>query len=465
MDNNFINSLLNNTFVLECPKIILSPLEPTVNKETYQGPGEIKLNKEGQLRFKIYCSGQVPLHEIFVFRTKPGELIKSTEYYTLTAYGLGAIKWTAERILKDINAGSPASDGYVVHGSIGQLVNEDILPPQITKKTIHYIFRGTMDFPCNRSVIKKTEIEKEERFVSIARSIAGFKSCGMEFKLSQKEGYTSLSVNCDDDIEISNDLIIKITGALQFVLSHSLSWLILETNQQQVKKTLIRPDLGGAEKTRIPPPVPFNQCNDLNSIWKLFDKFLSHNISATDSAWKSTYFHIHSIIEAGTASMEAEALTLGVAIEGILKTDFTELALPDNDFIEEIKLLIKILSKSDFSNNFKKRVPNKINSLRTPSAIDRLLELYKRGLIDKSLIEAWNKIRHSSVHADNPDYTDFQKFLNKRGSLIVLYYQLIFLSVGYTGEYCDYSTIGYPTRVFDKFYEKSGETMAINNPV
>jgi len=54
---------------------------------------------------------------------------------------------------------------------------------------------------------------------------------------------------------------------------------------------------------------------------------------------------------------------------------------------------------------------------------------------------------------DEPDYDDIQKYLDLHKSVLVLFYQLIFLAVGYTENFTDYSKYGFPLKPFDKKME------------
>ena len=66
----------------------------------------------------------------------------------------------------------------------------------------------------------------------------------------------------------------------------------------------------------------------------------------------------------------------------------------------------------------------------------------------------WARINDGSFgykfHADSPRSIDLQTYINLCDSILVLFYQLIFLVIGYTGYYTDYSTYHYPNKKFDK---------------
>lgn len=63
--------------------------------------------------------------------------------------------------------------------------------------------------------------------------------------------------------------------------------------------------------------------------------------------------------------------------------------------------------------------------------------------------KAWVSLRNLSAHADKfqgneIDFSKIQKALNNMHTCLALLYRLIFKHVKYTGEYTDYSIIGWP---------------------
>jgi hypothetical protein len=92
---------------------------------------------------------------------------------------------------------------------------------------------------------------------------------------------------------------------------------------------------------------------------------------------------------------------------------------------------------------------NLIGVLNQVRAKDKLYELHKSGHIEKKLINVWDDVRNKSAHG-TLSCMNIQKCFDNLNCLIVLFYQLIFLLVGYTGKYTDYSSQGFPEILFEK---------------
>ena len=443
MDDKLVESILNKSFEIICSEISLSNSDGV----KYSGPGEIKINEEGDLTYKIFCTGQVPYHEVFSsFNAKPGQIIDDSEFYLLNAKDLAGNIWSANRIMKHINGGQ---EGYVVLGKIDELLLDKSLSIKFPNYFAKIIYPGKVDFPCNTPTEVKTKIGGKERGFSGSRNVSKFKACGYEFELQKNPDYFSVEFYSDKK-PIPLSLISQVTETLFFIFAHSLSWAILEITEGQNQKLYLRCPLKEAKASRIQGPIPLNHLGRLNSIWILFDKYLSYLLSLTEESWKRIVYYTHSVIVSGLSTIEAEALTLAVSIEGILKKEFSDIILPSVSFIEEVVMLKDFIVRSDITEELKNRLTGSLNTMSQPSAKDRLRALNERGLLEKDLIRAWDKIRHSLAHGDEPDYTDFQAFLDYRGAVIVLYYKLIFLVIGYQGEYCDYGIHGYPMKIYDK---------------
>jgi hypothetical protein len=88
--------------------------------------------------------------------------------------------------------------------------------------------------------------------------------------------------------------------------------------------------------------------------------------------------------------------------------------------------------------------------MRASRAKDKLLAVQKAGAIRLELVRAWENTRHPSVHADGFDKTAIDKIYRNFQSALTLFNELVFLVVRYTGQYSDFSVVGWPLRTFEK---------------
>jgi len=86
--------------------------------------------------------------------------------------------------------------------------------------------------------------------------------------------------------------------------------------------------------------------------------------------------------------------------------------------------------------------------------VDKLYKLADDKLIEARLIKDWENLRHRMIHGERIQTENLQEYLNKYYSTLTLFYQLIFLKIGYTGRYTDYSVSNWPLKEFNKTLTK-----------
>jgi hypothetical protein len=82
----------------------------------------------------------------------------------------------------------------------------------------------------------------------------------------------------------------------------------------------------------------------------------------------------------------------------------------------------------------------------TPRPKDKLMSLVNAGLMRRELMTAWAVVRNSTVHAADFKPTKTAKIFHNYQSALTLLNELIFLIIGYVGQYTDYSVVGWPER-------------------
>jgi len=150
------------------------------------------------------------------------------------------------------------------------------------------------------------------------------------------------------------------------------------------------------------------------------------------------------------SSIEAQALTIGVAVEAILKAEYAQYGMPDETFLSELKSLGELIEQQQFKSNIGKRVSGVLGNMAGSSAEDKMKALIHRGLITDHHKAAWKKIRHSAAHAEYLNPESLQEHFTLCNQVLALAYLLIFGAIGYEGEYTDYGDVGWPTRAYRK---------------
>jgi hypothetical protein len=88
--------------------------------------------------------------------------------------------------------------------------------------------------------------------------------------------------------------------------------------------------------------------------------------------------------------------------------------------------------------------------MKSVRAKDRLRNLMDKGLLDKKLVDAWNKVRNKAAHGyvlEPEEFVENQKLSNQ---VTVLFNHLVFLTIGYVGKYTDYSEDGWIKKDYNR---------------
>ncbi len=447
MDDKRLDSILNNDFVLDCTRIVLTQILPTEHDSDgiiFSGPGTISQDGDGQFFAKVFCSGKPPKSErMKVNRIAPGKIIDDSELYALSATDIEGISWQADQILPNITG--HINGDYLVQGHFGKLSCVNQISGPIKKNHLLMNFMGDIEIPCNKVTSSKDYVGEEKRGHIISRNVASFFSCGLEFEMIKKDKWLTVSVTSDSIIK--DTLITRVTEALQFVLGRSFPGHVIEVTQEGMRKTYIKPPYELEEKFRTIPPIKISIVD--HGTWVLFDKYLNHFINYEEERWHPTYGIIHSVIQSSSTSVEAQALTVAVAVEGLLKREFSDIVFSDKATKDQIAVARKLIPDLGID-NIKDRLLGALNGMSNVSATEQLYELKNRCLIEEKLIKRWKKLRNTFVHGHELDYQDIQKYLDLHKSVLVLFYHLIFLAVGYTGNFTDYSEYRFPLKPFEK---------------
>jgi hypothetical protein len=144
--------------------------------------------------------------------------------------------------------------------------------------------------------------------------------------------------------------------------------------------------------------------------------------------------------------VNAEALTLTVAIESLLGTVFPSLGRPSPKDIAAIREAQAYLREWNGDESIKNRIAGSVGQLMQPRALDRMRGLAAKGAITDGQWKAWQRLRNPSAHSylsPSMPTTEFIKLIQK---VEVLFYHLVFYAIGYKGPYMDFASPGWPLR-------------------
>ena len=447
MDQNEIKSIIENKFTIDCPSIKLVPQSSDSSLRLHEGSGFINQNQDGSFSLKMYTMEELSLEDVLHPRGNsiPGEIIDEKHYYQLLARDISGREWESKWVLPDIHAGL-GGNGNVICANIKEFF---CLSSVNSKKDIHHVsiyFPGEIEIPCNKCTDEEKIVDGEKRFFSRSLNLAKFNSCDFGFEIKKETDCLKLDAYSIAQ-EINDTHIMRFVESLQFILARTLSWSIAELTEGKIKKIRVRSCQKNSKQSRMGSPVHMD--GPFSHVWSLFDKYLNHVMGYEDkSSWHSVSGWVHAVIESGSVSLNTEALVLSVAIEGLLKEEFKHLRFGNSELDIQIKDAKSIIQESTLNPSFKERLYGSFDAMSQARAKDLLHILKERNLIDVKLMAEYGKLRNPSAHGEI-GIPNIQEYLDRCSCALMLFYQLIFLAIGYKGKYIDYSLRGFPMKEFN----------------
>jgi len=410
----------------------------------------------------MFCIGDVSSLDVFPrLDWKAGELIHEKYYYHLTANDINGRQWEAKWIVPDIHA-RQETNGYIVNAGIRELSYSSDLADEVTAYSAVIYFPGDISIPFNTPVTVEKIVDAQKRSSSISLNIAKFSACGIEFEVEKEVGW--LALNALSTTAIDSALVMRLIESLQFVLGKSLSWSIIDLIHGKTRRVRVRSFQKNVDKSRAQPPIHFQQVDRLNKVWSLFDRYLSYTKKYDDERWHPIFRWIHAVIESGYSSLDTESLILSVAIEGLLR-EFKNLNYGNAELKNQIKKVNCLIRESNLEGGFKNRIFGLLGNMLKPRAKDLLHILKDKNLLDSRLVEEYDKLRNSSAHGELADSSKFQEHLDRCYAVLVLFYHILFLVIGYSGPYTDYSMRGFPEKEFRMAEQRDCSESVIKRPL
>jgi hypothetical protein len=447
-----IVSLKQGTFELDCQQIdLVQNIVP--NPKSYHGPGTIRENDKGELTVKIHTTS---VQHTDMFQNLRGQLagqsgtiVEEGEYFTLTARDYGNHLWTARRILP--RSSWHAAGLVMTKGSLdfieraGPLDGDNIIAP-------HYLrlhFFDSVAIPCTAH--KDLGVVDHD---SGQRNFAEFRVANLDFKMFRLAD--EFVVHVTSEQSFSEFLETNILEALQFILARSLRPRVVVRGQNGTISTQLWSAGWKCGRTRLDPPIEPGRPESNASSWRLFGQYLEYVIRVgTSDFWHPCSAHLHNACEASANSMEAWAVGMSVAVEGISTLlNANVLSCEEKADVARLRKLVKIWTKCRrWRQPLVDRALGLLSQLDNARVKDRLAPLEASGKVDAAHVKSWSLLRNRGVHARHFDplkvsMAELQGVLSLLTATTVLMYHITFHLIGCEGECTDYSTINFPTKQY-----------------
>jgi hypothetical protein len=184
--------------------------------------------------------------------------------------------------------------------------------------------------------------------------------------------------------------------------------------------------------------------------WQLFEAYLAFVLPDAGAYWHTCSNHLHNACEASANALDAWAIGLGVAVEGVAGLLPKELDPALKTKLEALRDFVnaQVTGNEDHS-EFAPRIGGMMNGLTTIRAVDRMNALAANGGTLPALVKDWTALRNRGVHPTksgvDPSQIDHQKLVDQVHHVTALMYHIVFALIGYKGP-CTYAEHGFPER-------------------
>lgn len=442
--DKIITELKAGLLDFDCQKMSLTQCKK--DGASFEGKGYIRLSEKGVLTFKIYASAVLNTDKYkflrMLFEQKPGKIYSDDDFYELIVVAQNGTRWTAKRILPECHW---SIDGtVVVKGTLASLVTESATEGSNAYVRIHFF--DDVEVPL--TLVTKTESEGVEHY---RRDKAKFAAIGCEFEVRKRSG--EIVIEARSDQPCLEFLHLRIQEALHYLVAKPVAWRARIEQQDKQVRLEIASAMPKSANTKLSPPISEGSVGFFENGWKLFALYLKYVVDLSwGTYWSSCTYHIHNACEASANSIDAWAVGVSVAVEGIASL------LPDNFDTEQRERLAAlqqslrtfIADHEEFS-EFAPRMDGLIGMLGTERVKDKLLRLALSGHIDPRYIKSWGKLRNRQVHPKITNLKkmatgDVQELLDLIQQAEVLMWQITFYLIGYSGKYSDSGADGLPSK-------------------
>ncbi len=439
---------------LDCPRMTVKSRKKQ-SPETFYGAGRIFFTPDGLLTFECFSHrSRNPQDWQFGFPVPAGKIIPDSQFYNVQAMDCFGHQWNSLRTIPRIHR---TADGRaILRGEIDEISTTSDIPSNVKFSgcLLNFWIFDEFEIPTNRLTKMIRSISRTK-----VRSRSGswnsweFTSNKIRYLLI-KESDERLAIRIRSKTpSFPPGFERRVIEAFHLTLGRPINWMAMRL--QEGRKIEVRIRKKTSVRGKITPPlpprnikVPGSKKRTPNFHRKLFHCFMKHTLKSEEYR-HPIWGQLNAIMEAsGSSFIDAKALTLTVAIESILGTEFPYLGEPGKIIGSMIDDLRDYVQSWEGDSSVKNRLLGMISNFGSSSASDKMRELVNRKAITEDQFKAWKKLRNPTAHSYLQTGIPTIEMVDLLQSCEVLFFHLIFYSIGYEGPYLDFSTTGWPLKKY-----------------
>lgn len=449
-DDDFKNAFLSGKLVIDCTEIKLTQHD-TDHPRIYIAPGFMEVSPQDGVKIRMVCKREAnDRYNPFAMKyseVEAGVLLSKKYFYKLEVTDVYGNLWTNEEV--DIN-----EHHYPESISIDVACKEiqTVSFTEFKKTYANFIFKEDLEFPINtkesRKITKYMWSLGGDSWTLSTGIMSGINIFYDPRKYDAGEKYVDFFAQYEDGVNPIIHFEDRLLESIRFCIAKFVHPIMSSVCVDGEIRIILRKD--STKHGFIKKPVPA-EYRESDHFYKLFECYFNYACNPKWGKGKSPVsIQMTTLFSLENTYFETQILLLSIAIEGILKVDFfKDIVKPNTDTLESLKKIknhLMTLEKSELLN----RAINSVTNLGSISTSDKLYCLRDIGVLSEDEIKSWKSIRHSSAHgAFDMSGKDFQEYHDKSFKLITVIYKLIFMCIGYSGKYNNYSTRGWSVADFD----------------
>jgi hypothetical protein len=435
LNQNEVNEVIENRYHIDAMEMIL--VRRGNPDDFFRGAGYVRQTPEGNIEYTIYDQTRVP--EIGQYLSSGlGVVIPDEQFYDLEIRDWKGRTWRGEQTLP-ATSGIGEEKGVVCRGSLDEI---ECYETSSFNDELWLFLPGEFNIPVNTGTgIVETKLEGE--FHRFDPNIWLINSEDYQIVITKVSGGIEVKVT-PVEIGLPEYFDMRLEESLWFTLALPIQWKLRESQRKGTCQFRIRSARSNFPSPRLKPPLQPSFNNHVDEIGEILTRYLRYVLPYNKPLYHPVSAIIRRTLRASAISIEAEALTLSVAIESIVRREFSELGKPKPVAISAMDSAIAHVDTWTGDEDMKRRVIKAINGWKGANAREILKQLVESGVILEQHHEAWNAIRHPIVHGRKSniswDELRLQCDLTYMGLI-----RIIFKVLGYVGPYTDRALSGWPT--------------------
>jgi hypothetical protein len=435
LNQNEVNEVIENRYHIDAMEMTL--VRRGNPDDIFRGAGYVRQTPEGNIEYTIYDLSRVT--EFGQYLSSPlGATIPNEQYYDLEIRDCKGRSWRGERTLPS-TSGVGGEKGAVCQGNLYEI---ECYETASYDDELWLFLPGEFNIPMNTgtSIIER---KLESEFHRFDPNIWLINSEDYQIVITKVSGGIEVKVAPVEN-GLPEYLDMRLEESLWFTLALPIQWKLSESQRNGTRQFRIRSARSNFPSPRLKPPLQPSFNSHADQIGEILTRYLRYVLPYNEPLYHPVSAIIRRTLRASAISIEAEALTLSVAIEFIVRREFSHLGKPKPEAISAIDSVIEHVNTWNGDDAMRQRVVKAINGWKGANAREILKQLVENGVISEQHHQAWNAIRHPIVHGRKRNVSWDELFLQCDSTYMGLI-RIIFKVLGYVGPYTDRALRGWPT--------------------